>query len=113
MEYINDVVDALEMLIDDNILLDFLDVKCSCNSLEFLLKEWSKQKLVNEMHVKHFANQRESSSSLLSSLQTPSIVNFIVRAEVSFSGVLKTLSADYNKVQEALLGVLCQVLVGW
>lgn len=44
--------------------------------------------------------------------QALSIINFIIRAEVPLSGVLKTLSTDYNKVQEALLGVLCQVLVG-
>lgn len=111
------MVEALEMLLEDNLLLDFMDSKCSCNIIEYLLNDWTKQHLVNDAHVKHFAAQREEVSMLLQKRETgnhmqPSIINFIIRAEVPLSGILKTLSADYNKVQEALLGVLCQVLVG-
>uniref|UniRef100_A0A1A9WLL4 Mediator of RNA polymerase II transcription subunit 24 n=1 Tax=Glossina brevipalpis TaxID=37001 RepID=A0A1A9WLL4_9MUSC len=115
-DYIPEVVEAIELLLEDKLLLDFMDSKCSCNIIEYLLNDWTKQHLVNDMHVKHFAAQRESTSVLLqkrdASAQAPSIINFIIRAEVPLSGVLKTLSTDYNKVQEALLGVLCQVLVG-
>lgn len=115
-DYIPEVVEAIELLLEDKLLLDFMDSKCSCNIIEYLLNDWTKQHLVNDMHVKHFAAQREGTSVLLqkrdASAQAPSIINFIIRAEVPLSGVLKTLSTDYNKVQEALLGVLCQVLVG-
>ncbi|KAI8120832.1 Mediator of RNA polymerase II transcription subunit 24 [Lucilia cuprina] len=116
-DFIPEVVEALEMLLEDNLLLDFMDSKCSCNIIEYLLNDWTKQHLVNDAHVKHFAAQREEVSMLLQKRETgnhmqPSIINFIIRAEVPLSGILKTLSADYNKVQEALLGVLCQVLVG-
>ena len=104
------------MLLEDKLLLDFMDSKCSCNIIDFLLNDWTKQHLVTDVHVKHFAAQRKDVSMLLQKREagnhTPSIINFIIRAEVPLSGILKTLSADFNKVQEALLGVLCQVLVG-
>lgn len=105
------------MLLEDNLLLDLMDSKCSCNIIDYLLNDWAKQHLVNDVHVKHFAAQRDQEASLLLQKrewgnQTQSIINFIIRAEVPLSGILKTLSTDYNKVQEALLGVLCQVLVG-
>ncbi|TMW52032.1 hypothetical protein DOY81_002884 [Sarcophaga bullata] len=115
-DYIPEVVEALDMLLEDKLLLDFMDSKCSCNIIEFLLNDWTKQHLVTDVHVKHFAAQRKDVSMLLQKREagnhTPSIINFIIRAEVPLSGILKTLSADFNKVQEALLGVLCQVLVG-
>ncbi|XP_054732184.1 mediator of RNA polymerase II transcription subunit 24 [Anastrepha obliqua] len=115
-DHIPEVVEAFELLLEDNLLLDLMDTKCSCNIIEYLLNDWTKQHLVTDVHVKHFATQRESTSLMLqkreSGNQALSIINFIIRAEVPLSGVLKTLSTDYNKVQEALLGVLCQVLVG-
>nr|XP_014095277.1 mediator of RNA polymerase II transcription subunit 24 isoform X1 [Bactrocera oleae] len=115
-DHIPEVVEAFELLLEDNLLLDLMDTKCSCNIIEYLLNDWTKQHLVTDVHVKHFATQRESTSLMLQKRETGnqalSIINFIIRAEVPLSGVLKTLSTDYNKVQEALLGVLCQVLVG-
>lgn len=44
--------------------------------------------------------------------QQPSIIRFVIRAEPPLTGILKALSADYNKMQEPLLGMLCQVLTG-
>uniref|UniRef100_W8BVH2 Mediator of RNA polymerase II transcription subunit 24 n=2 Tax=Ceratitis capitata TaxID=7213 RepID=W8BVH2_CERCA len=115
-DHFPEVVEAFELLLEDNLLLDLLDTKCSCNIIEYLLNDWTKQHLVTDVQVKHFATQRENTSLMLqkreSGNQALSIINFIIRAEVPLSGVLKTLSTDYNKVQEALLGVLCQVLVG-
>lgn len=56
---------------------------------------------------------REAASQLLKKCdngqQTPSNINFIKRAEVPLSGVLKTLCT--NKMQD-MLKVLCQVPVG-
>ncbi|EDV50726.1 mediator of RNA polymerase II transcription subunit 24 [Drosophila erecta] len=112
-DYIPELVEALELLIEDNLLLDFMDTKCSCNMIEFLLNDWTKQQLVNDVHVKKFASQRETASQLLQKCdngqQTPSNINFIKRAEVPLSGVLKTLCT--NKVQD-MVNVLCQVPVG-
>ncbi|KAH8361415.1 hypothetical protein KR084_001486 [Drosophila pseudotakahashii] len=112
-DYIPELVEALELLIEDNLLLDFMDTKCSCNMIEFLLNDWTKQQLVNDVHVKKFASQREAASQLLKKCdngqQTPSNINFIKRAEVPLSGVLKTLCT--NKVQD-MVNVLCQVPVG-
>ncbi|KAH8305065.1 hypothetical protein KR059_004448 [Drosophila kikkawai] len=112
-DYIPELVEALELLIEDNLLLDFMDTKCSCNMIEFLLNDWTKQQLVSEVHVKKFASQREAASQLLKKCdngqQTPSNINFIKRAEVPLSGVLKTLCT--NKVQD-MVNVLCQVPVG-
>ncbi|KAH8301958.1 hypothetical protein KR044_001297 [Drosophila immigrans] len=112
-DYIPELVEALELLIEDNLLLDFMDHKCSCNIIEFLLNDWTKQQLVNDVHVKKFASQREAASLLLKKCdngqQTPSNINFIKRAEVPLSGVLKTLCT--NKVQD-MVNVLCQVPVG-
>ncbi|EDW79003.1 uncharacterized protein Dwil_GK12010 [Drosophila willistoni] len=113
VEYIPELVEALELLIEDNLLLDFMDTKCSCNMIEFLLNDWTKQQLVNDVHVKKFASQREAASLLLKKCdngqQTPSNINFIKRAEVPLSGVIKTLCT--NKVQD-MVNVLCQVPVG-
>ncbi|XP_017074176.1 mediator of RNA polymerase II transcription subunit 24 [Drosophila eugracilis] len=112
-DYIPELVEALELLIEDNLLLDFMDTKCSCNMIEFLLNDWTKQQLVSDVHVKKFAGQREVASQLLKKCdngqQTPSNINFIKRAEVPLSGVLKTLCT--NKVQD-MVNVLCQVPVG-
>lgn len=36
----------------------------------------------------------------------------IIRAEPTLTGILKTLNADYTKIQESLLGMLYQVLMG-
>ncbi|XP_017863342.1 PREDICTED: mediator of RNA polymerase II transcription subunit 24 [Drosophila arizonae] len=112
-DYIPELVEALELLIEDNLLLDFMDTKCSCNIIEFLLNDWTKQQLVNEVHVKKFASQREAASLLLKKCdngqQKPSNINFIKRAEVPLSGVLKTLCT--NKMQD-MVNVLCHVPVG-
>lgn len=57
-DYIPELLEALELLIEDNLLLDFMDTKCSCNIIELLLNHWTKQQLVSDVHVKKFASQR-------------------------------------------------------
>jgi mediator of RNA polymerase II transcription subunit 24 len=47
-----------------------------------------------------------------SSTPTSSIPKVIIRAEPTLAGILKTLNADYPKIQEALLSMLYQVLTG-
>ena len=56
-DYCPDIVAAFEALLEDPIL-DFMDTKCACNTIELLLNELAKQHLVNEKHVKHFSSKR-------------------------------------------------------
>lgn len=115
LDYCPDVVKAFEQLGEDPIL-DFMDTKCACNTIEFLLVELGKQHLVNEKHIKQFTSKRDVISSALMKIdlnnQQPSLIKFVIRAETPFTGILKALSADYNKMQEPLVGMLCQVLTG-
>lgn len=130
LEFSQDVVDALELLLQYTPLLDIMDAKCSCNCIECLLKELLRNGLVTESHVTHFTSkrcvlppaltfqdEREAVTATVQKLDqstTPasSIPKVIVRAEPTLARILKTLDADYVKVQEALLSVLCQVLTG-
>uniref|UniRef100_A0A7G3AZX6 Mediator of RNA polymerase II transcription subunit 24 n=1 Tax=Lutzomyia longipalpis TaxID=7200 RepID=A0A7G3AZX6_LUTLO len=116
LDYSPDVIEALEMLLEDAPVLDFMDTKCVCNTVECFMTELLKQHLVTEKQISMFASRRESITSSLQKLeinnQQPSIVKFVIRAEPPLAGILKTLSTDYNKVQEALLSMLCQVLSG-
>ncbi|XP_021940557.1 mediator of RNA polymerase II transcription subunit 24, partial [Zootermopsis nevadensis] len=117
LEFSQDVVDALELLLQYTPLLDIMDAKCSCNCIECLLKELLRNGLVTESHVTHFTSKREAMTTTIQKLdqsttQAPSIPKVIVKAEPTLSRILKTLDADCVKVQEALLSVLCQVLTG-
>lgn len=47
-----------------------------------------------------------------SSTPTSSIPKVIIRAKPTLAGILKTLNADYTKIQEALLSMLYHVLTG-
>jgi hypothetical protein len=58
LEYSQDVVDALELLLQYTPLLDIMDAKCSCNCIECLLKELLRNGLVTESHVTHFISKR-------------------------------------------------------
>lgn len=93
-----------------------MDTKCACNTIEFLLVEVGKHHLVNEKHIKQFTAKRDIISSALMKIdlnnQQPSLIKFVIRAETPFTGILKALCADYNKMQEPLVGMLCQVLTG-
>lgn len=109
------MVAALEMLIDDPIL-DYLDTKCACNTIEYLLTELVVHHLITEQHVHQFSSRRDSMMIALSGIelnnQQPSIIKLLKRAEPPLTGILKALDGDYNKMQEPLLLMLCQVLSG-
>ncbi|KAK0084500.1 hypothetical protein PV325_006922 [Microctonus aethiopoides] len=117
LEYSQDILDAFELLLQFTPLLDIMDATCSCNSVECLLNELQKVNLVCEKHVKQLSSRREGVAAALQKLEsssspTSSIMKVIVRAEPTLAGILKTLNADYTKIQEALLSMLCQVLNG-
>ncbi|CAD6227827.1 GSCOCG00006285001-RA-CDS [Cotesia congregata] len=117
LEYSQDIIDAFELLLQFAPLLDIMDATCSCNSVECLLNELQKVNLVTEKQVKQLSSRREGVAAALQKLEsssspTSTIMKVIVRAEPTLAGILKTLSADYTKIQEALLSMLCQVLNG-
>lgn len=113
LDFSPDIIAAFELLLEDPIL-DYLDTKCGCNTIESLLVELEKHNLVNEMHVKHFAARRESVTIALSKIelnkQQTQIITLIKRAEHPLPGILKALECDYNKMHEPLLAMLYQVL---
>ncbi|RZF38214.1 hypothetical protein LSTR_LSTR005575 [Laodelphax striatellus] len=115
-EFSQDVADALELLLQFRPLLDIMDARCACNTLECLLNELIKLNLLTEMHIKHFIVNREGASVNLHKTepasQPASIPKIIIKAEPTLTRLLKTLDADYGKIQEALLSMLCQVLTG-
>ncbi|XP_055602238.1 mediator of RNA polymerase II transcription subunit 24 [Uranotaenia lowii] len=116
LDYSPEIVEAFELLLQDSPILDFMDAKCACNTIQCLLTEMLKHHLINEQYMEVLATKREMITAGLQLLDLnpnqPSIVKFVFRAEPPLVGILKTLSADYSKVQEALLGMLCQVLSG-
>lgn len=116
-EYSQDILDALELLLQFTPLLDIMDTICSCNCIECLLNELQKVNLVTEKQAKQLSSRREGLTAALQKLETSStptssIPKVIIRAEPTLAGILKTLNADYTKIHEALLSMLYQVLTG-
>ncbi|XP_046813452.1 mediator of RNA polymerase II transcription subunit 24 [Vespa crabro] len=116
-EYSQDILDALELLLQFTPLLDIMDTTCSCNCVECLLNELQKVNLVTEKQAKQLSSRREGLTAALQKLETSStptssIPKVIIRAEPTLAGILKTLNADYTKIHEALLSMLYQVLSG-
>ncbi|XP_060520189.1 mediator of RNA polymerase II transcription subunit 24 [Cylas formicarius] len=107
------VVAAIELLLQHNPLLDAMDAKSSCSSLKCLLDELAKLRLLNEGQVKSLLDKRKLPTTLkLDNNQSTGIPKVILCAESTLAGILKTLSTDYHKIQDAILGMLHQVLTG-
>ncbi|XP_066597518.1 mediator of RNA polymerase II transcription subunit 24 isoform X2 [Prorops nasuta] len=116
-EYSQDILDAFDLLLQFTPLLDIMDTTCSCNSVEYLLNELQKVNLITEKQVKQLSNRREGVMAALQKIEntntpTLSIPKVILRAEPTLAGILKTLNADYTKIQEAVLSMFYQVLTG-
>lgn len=116
MEYSPEIIESFELLLQATPLLDILDSKCSCNCVQSLLEGLLKLNLVSEQHLTYFSQKREITSTRLQKLEPTglqgSIPTFIMRAEPTLAGILKTMSADFVKIQDALYSMLCQVLSG-
>jgi len=114
-EFSQDIVEAVELLLQFGPLIDVMDSGPSCY-IESLLVELSKLKLLNDKHMKNYLASRESRNCNQTrpeaTSQTLPINVLIIRAQTTLQRVLKTLDADYSKIQDALPGVLCQVLTG-
>lgn len=109
-----DALQALELLVDDTVL-DSVDTKCGCNSIDYLLTEMRKQQLVTEADVKRLSERRiEHNAAALAKVDytATSIIRYVICAETPFNGILKALFGEYTKMAEPLLGMLVQVLVG-
>ncbi|KAL3274964.1 hypothetical protein HHI36_019738 [Cryptolaemus montrouzieri] len=110
----NSVVESIELLLQHTPLLDAMDANSSCSSLECLLGELAKVRLLTEVQVKHLLEKRKVPKAIKSDSGngTAGIPKVIICAEPTLNGILKTLSTDYHKIQDALLGMLHQVLAG-
>ncbi|KAK3912121.1 Mediator of RNA polymerase II transcription subunit 24 [Frankliniella fusca] len=117
-EFSQDVVDALELLLQFTPLLDIIDAKWPSSCIESLLTAILKVGLITDEHCKKYTIMREASnsSSALKSEQSSTITfpnyEFLQQAEGLLEKILRTLDADYVDIPEPLLGVLCQVLDG-
>ncbi|XP_056632124.1 mediator of RNA polymerase II transcription subunit 24 isoform X1 [Diorhabda sublineata] len=108
------IVTALELMLQHSPLLDAMDANSSCSNFECLLDELSKNKLLSEPQVKMFLEKRKTPPSLKmdSGPGNNMPTYWHICAESTLTGILKTLSSDYQKIQDALLKMLHQVLAG-
>ncbi|XP_045464777.1 mediator of RNA polymerase II transcription subunit 24 [Harmonia axyridis] len=106
------IVDSIELLLQHTPLLDAMDANSSCSSLECLLGELAKVRLLTDIQVKHLLEKRKMPKQIKldNGNGTAGIPKVIICAEPTLNGILKTLSTDYHK--DALLGMLHQVLAG-
>lgn len=113
--YSIEMVQAIETIVDDP-MFDNLDVACSANSIEYLVKELVKHSLITSEHEQAFTSRRDP--MLVSMLQidlnqsAAPTLRQLKKAEQLFGGILKTLDNDPSKVQEPLLEMLCELLSG-
>lgn len=110
----NVMVNAIELLLHHSPLLDAMDANSSCSCLDCLLGELVKARLLTEAQVSHLTSRVKMSMCLKldSTSSTAGIPKVIICAEPTLAGILKTLSTDYHKIQDALLGMLHQILTG-
>ncbi|XP_065336321.1 mediator of RNA polymerase II transcription subunit 24 [Cloeon dipterum] len=118
-DYSQDIIEAMEMVLQFTALLDTLDVKSTCNVVECLASELHRVGLISEKQAQAFAAKREGAVSSVIKIDPNSqqaagtILKVIVRAEPTLAKILTTLDSDYlNNQAENLLGVLSQVLTG-
>lgn len=109
----DDIVKTFEMLLENTSIIDMIDVKNNCNSIELLLTGLKKNSLINDSYIQFFSKRRESHLATLQKLEhNTAIIKYVLRAEEAFDGILKTLGQDYVKFQDSFLKMLCQVLSG-
>lgn len=117
-EFSQDVVEALELLLQFTPLLDIIDAKWPSSCVDSLLAALMKVGLILDEHSKKYSNMRQasSSSSGLKSEQSSSmklpLSDVVLQAEPLLERILIALDADYIEIQEPLLNVLGQVLNG-
>lgn len=95
------VVDSIELLLQHSPLLDAMDAKSSSSSLECLLGELAKVRLLTDIQVKQLLEKRKMPKpiKLDNGNGTAGIPKVIICAEPTLNGILKTLTTDYHKIQ--------------
>ncbi|KAI4471323.1 mediator of rna polymerase ii transcription subunit 24 [Holotrichia oblita] len=108
------ILSAVDLLLEHSPLLDAMDAQHSCSNLDTLLGELVKLQLLSEANKQQFAARQGSGSELQLDVEssTSDITKVIICAEPTVASILKTLSTDYQNKQDALLGILLQVLTG-
>lgn len=108
------VSSAVELLLQHTPLLDVMDSNSSCSNLKCLLEELVKRNLLTDDKLQTLLSRRETPVALKleNTPASAAIPEVIICAESTLSGILKTLSSDYYKIQDALLGMLQKVLNG-
>lgn len=108
------VASAVELVLQHTPLLDVMDSNSSCSNLRCLLEELVKVRLLSEDKVQALLTKREIPVNLKLENRPASaaIPEVIMCAETTLASFLKTLSSDYYKIQDALLGMLQRVLNG-
>ncbi|XP_072933480.1 mediator of RNA polymerase II transcription subunit 24 [Epargyreus clarus] len=111
-----EVVEAFEKLLQATPLLDIVDAKNSCNSLISLLEALVKLNVVSDTQLAYFNQKRETKDIKLQKLEPTglqgSVPSFLVRAEPTLAGILKTMGGDFHKTHDSLLSMLCQLVGG-
>ncbi|CAH0546383.1 unnamed protein product [Brassicogethes aeneus] len=103
------VVNAVEVMLQHSPLLDAMDAIFLLSSLKCFLEELIKARLITEPQIRHILEKRDNTMATEGNKGIPNVIKC---AESSLNGILKTFSTDYQKNQDALLGMLHQVLTG-
>lgn len=97
----NSVANAIELLLQHIPLLEMMDATSSCSTLESLLEELGKARLISNEQIQLLMSRRGSPTCL--KLDSPptnaGIRNVVTCAESTLARILKTLSSDDHKVQ--------------
>lgn len=117
MDFIPEAVEAIDLLIADDSFLSYVEVKYTSKLVECFFKDWCKLKIINEIHLKHFITSRQMALTLpgrheSNAHSSPWLISSLIKAEVPLIEIRKALSSDYSKVQDVLVNVLSQILVG-
>lgn len=113
-DFSSDVLIALELLIEDP-MLDYLDARNACNTLEPMLKELVDNGLINEMQYNHLVARRVATAAALHGIDmnnTQPLIPLVKQSKGPLQGILKSMEMDYNKMHENVRGLLHQVLTG-
>lgn len=101
-------------------LLDQIDLKSSCDSLQYLTIEFLKVKMLTDNQARKLRGRRQSETLKMPNQKavTPkpnpergqASVHLVLRAEQTLKSILVSFDSDYLKNQEPLLRFLCQIL---
>ncbi|XP_021357333.1 mediator of RNA polymerase II transcription subunit 24-like isoform X3 [Mizuhopecten yessoensis] len=122
---------GFDLLLNSVPLLDLTDVRLNCEALLQLIHECMKYDLLSQPQIERLLTRRRNESAKPAKNSQPTTqpsASLILRAESTVTSILKTLEdkirldcsskdrntldADCSKNQDALMGVLCQMLSG-